>query len=254
MNSLINSYRILFSKDKELYSYLKNIFGIIPKNIFLYKLAFTHKSGNYQSLSGQRINNERLEYLGDAILGAVIATYLFKKYPNADEGFLSEARSKIVKRSHLNKLSTKIGLTSFIQKKNDNLYYKSINGDVFEAFIGALYLDKGYRYTYKIITRHIIPKWIDVDELLKTETNYKSRIIEYAQRNKQTIEFKVIDVKEIGKRKEYCVEVLLDDVSIANGIDLSIKSAEQLASEHAFLNLKLSEPHNEEALSTPDYS
>lgn len=254
MNRVINSYRILFSKDKELYSYLKNIFGIIPKNIFLYKLAFTHKSGCYQSQSGQRINNERLEYLGDAILGAVVAAYLFKKYPNADEGFLSETRSKIVKRSHLNKLSTKIGLTTFIQKKNDNLFYKSINGDVFEAFIGAVYLDRGYKYTYKIITNHIIPKWIDIDELLKTETNYKSRIIEYAQRNKQSIEFKVIDVKEIGKRKEYCVELLLDGISIANGIDLSIKSAEQLASEHAYLNLKLNEAQHDEALSTPDYS
>lgn len=254
MNNLINSYRIHFSKDKELYSYLKNIFGIIPKNIFLYKLAFTHKSGCYQSQSGQRINNERLEYLGDAILGAVIATYLFKKYPNADEGFLSETRSKIVKRNHLNKLSLKIGLTAFIQKKNDNLFYKSINGDVFEAFIGALYLDKGYNYTYRIITQHIIPKWIDIDELLRTETNFKSRIIEYAQRNKQTIEFKVVHVKDVGKRKEYCVEVLLDDISVANGIDLSIKSAEQLAAEHAYIELKLGDSSADEVLSTVSYS
>ncbi len=252
MNRLINQYRILFSKDKELYSYLKNIFGINPKNIFLYKLAFTHKSGCYQSQSGQRFNNERLEYLGDAVLGAVIAAYLFKKYPHADEGFLSETRSKIVKRNHLNKLSAKIGLTSFIQKKNDNLYYKSINGDVFEAFIGALYLDKGYKYTYRIITNHIIPKWIDIEELLKTETNYKSRIIELSQKNKQVVEFKVLEVKEVGKRKEYCVEVLLDGVQIATGIELSIKSAEQIAAEHAFLKITANE--NVDSLSTPTYS
>ena len=235
MNTLLSFYRINFSKDKELYKYLKNIFGITPRNIFLYKLAFTHKSGNYQSQSGQKFNNERLEYLGDAILGAIIATYLFRKYPNTDEGFLSEARSKIVKRNHLNKLSAKIGLTDFIQKRNDNLYYKSINGDAFEAFIGALYIDKGYKYTYRIITQHIIPKWVDIEELLKTETNYKSRIIEYAQRNKLTIEFRVADVKEYGNRKEYCIELLLDGEPIAKGIDMSIKSAEQLASEHAFL-------------------
>jgi len=252
LNRLINQYRILFSKDKELYSYLKNIFGINPKNIFLYKLAFTHKSGCYQSQSGQRFNNERLEYLGDAVLGAVIAAYLFKKYPHADEGFLSETRSKIVKRNHLNKLSAKIGLTSFIQKKNDNLYYKSINGDVFEAFIGALYLDKGYKYTYRIITNHIIPKWIDIEELLKTETNYKSRIIELSQKNKQVVEFKVLEVKEVGKRKEYCVEVLLDGVQIATGIELSIKSAEQIAAEHAFLKITANE--NVDSLSTPTYS
>ncbi len=239
MNRLVNYYRILFSKDKELYSYLKNIFGITPKNIFLYRLAFTHKSGCYQSKSGQHFNNERLEYLGDAILGGIIATYLFKKYPNADEGFLSETRSKIVKRDHLNKLSAKIGLAAFIQKKNDNLYYKSINGDVFEAFIGALYLDRGYNYTFKIITNHVIPKWIDIEEMLKTETNFKSRIIEYTQKSKQTIEFKVIDVKDVGKRKEYCIEVLIDGEAIATGIDLSIKSAEQIASEHAFLKLKI---------------
>jgi len=254
LNRLVNQYRILFSKDKELYSYLKNIFGINPKNIFLYKLAFTHKSGCYQSQSGQRFNNERLEYLGDAVLGAVIAAYLFKKYPNADEGFLSETRSKIVKRNHLNKLSAKIGLTAFIQKKNDNLYYKSINGDVFEAFIGALYLDRGYNYTYRIITNHIIPKWIDIEELLKTETNYKSRIIELSQKNKQVVEFKVLEVKEIGKRKEYCVEVLLDGVQIATGIELSIKSAEQIAAEHAFLKITANEEETSDSLSTPTYS
>ncbi len=250
MNRFINRYRILFSKDKELYSYLKNIFGINPKNIFLYKLAFTHKSGNYQTKSGQRFNNERLEYLGDAILGGIVATYLFKKYPTADEGFLSETRSKIVKRDHLNKLSAKIGLSSFINKKNDNLFYKSINGDVFEAFIGALYLDRGYNYTYKIITSHIIPKWVDIEGLLKTETNYKSRIIEHTQKHKQTIEFKVVDIKEIGKRKEYCVEVLIDGEAIATGIDLSIKSAEQIAAEHAFSKLYSHTTTNQEFLST----
>ncbi|MEI6346314.1 MAG: ribonuclease III [Bacteroidota bacterium] len=241
MNTILSFYRTTFSKDKELYRYLKNIFGITPRNIFLYKLAFTHKSGNYQSQSGQKINNERLEYLGDSILGAIVATYLFRKYPNADEGFLSETRSKIVKRDHLNKLSAKTGLSEYIQKRNDNLYYKSINGDVFEAFIGALYIDKGYKYTYHIITHHIIPRWIDVEELLNTETNYKSRIIEYAQRNKFTIDFRVADVKEFGKRKEYCVEVLLNGEVLATGIHLSIKSAEQLAAERAYLTINSTE-------------
>lgn len=226
----------LLSKDKKLYHFLKNVFGHYPKNVRLYKLALCHKSASTEEIKGIRLNNERLEYLGDAVLSAVIADYLFKKFPGKDEGFLTEMRSRIVSRDSLNKLSGKLGLKEFIQASENNLS-RSMNGDAFEAFIGAIFLDKGFNYTRKVIVSRILKYHIDVEELESKNLNYKSRLIEWAQKEKKQIEFTVKGEAGSGYNKQYIIEVLIDKVPSGSGRDFSIKRAEQHAAEKALENI-----------------
>lgn len=173
---------VQFSKDKVLYSAINNLLGFYPRNIYLYKIALSHKSAPQVWLKGQQVNNERLEYLGDAVLSSIVADYLYKKFPHQHEGFLTEMRSRIVSRNRFNKLSLKMGLNKLIFQGNGNFTSsKSIFGDTFEALIGAIYLDKGYNFARKVVIRRIIDVHLDVDEIEKTDTNFKSRILEYVQ-------------------------------------------------------------------------
>ena len=170
--------RAEISSDKHLKQAIKSILGYKPGNIFLYHLAFLHKSVAQMTLSGIKVNNERLEFLGDAILDAVTADYLFKTFPTKDEGFLTEMRSKIVSRATLNKLSQKMGIDQLIQLDTASSgAFRSSKGDAFEALIGAMYLDKGYDFTRKIILERIIKHYFNIDELVNQEVNFKSRII-----------------------------------------------------------------------------
>lgn len=212
---------------------LKNIFGFRPKNLHLYKLAFRHKSAN-KDINGMKINNERLEYLGDAVLGSVVADYLFKKFPYKGEGFLTEMRSKIVCRSNLEKLSRKLALDKLIESSQDTFSSaKSMRGDAFEAFIGALYLDKGYAFTQKVIIKRIISIHIDIDNLEQTETNFKSKLIEWAQKERKEVDFRVIGDKNDKNLKQYEIGIFVDDQPISKGVDFSIKGAEKIAAEKA---------------------
>lgn len=221
-----------FSDDRALFDSIKNIFGYYPGNIFLYKLALRHKSAAKEESHGLKISNERLEYLGDAILGAIVADYLFKIFPYKDEGFLTQMRSKIVSRSQLNKLSRKLGLHKLIEtQSNDSNHYRSINGDAFEAFVGAMYLDKGYEFSKKIIIDHVIKIGYDIDELQNTDFNYKSKLIEWSQKNKREIEFRLIGEEGNGYNKQYIVQIFIDSEGYKKGYDYSIKGAEQNASE-----------------------
>lgn len=225
---------VQFSKDKVLYTAIKNLLGFYPRNIYLYKVALSHKSAPQVWLKGQQVNNERLEYLGDAVLSSVVADYLYKKFPYQNEGFLTEMRSRIVSRSRFNKLALKMGLNKLIFQGNGNFTSsKSIFGDTFEALIGAIYLDKGYKSTRRIVIRRIIDVHLDVDEIERTDTNFKSRILEYAQREKRRLEFKVIQEIGEGHRKQYLVELILDNEPVSRGQDFSIKAAEQIAAEKA---------------------
>jgi ribonuclease-3 len=233
---LISPITGLLSKDKKLIEFIKNVFGYNPGNILLYKLALCHKSASEEELRGIKVNNERLEYLGDAILSAVIADFLFKKYPSRDEGFLTEMRSRIVSRNNLNKLSEKIGLNKFVKVSNANVY-RSINGDAFEAFIGALFLDKGFNSTKKVIINRIIKFHIDIEELEANDLNYKSKLIEWAQQEKKQVEFIVTDKVGSGYNKHYIVEVLIDKNPSGSGRDFSIKKAEQSAAEKALTTI-----------------
>jgi ribonuclease-3 len=200
----------------------------------LYQLAFRHKSASNEFINGLKLSNERLEYLGDAVLSSIVADYLFKKFPYKEEGFLTEMRSKIVSRSQLNKLSKKLGIDKLIESEAFcNNHSKSLFGDAFEAFIGAFYLDKGYNYTRKIIIKRVIEVHFDIDKLEKQDVNFKSQLVEWSQKEKIPIEFKVIEEIGNGYGKQYHVELLVDGRTYGDGLDYSIKGAEQQASGKA---------------------
>lgn len=225
----------LFSSDKKLFRSIKNIFGFYPNNIYLYKLALRHKSATVKQLNGVKINNERLEYLGDAILSAVVADYLFRRYPYKNEGFLTEMRSKIVSRNSLNKLSRRLGLQQLIlSSSTHHRHSKSAAGDAFEAFIGALYLDRGYRFTRKILIRRIIDIQFDMEQLVDMELSYKSRMIEWAQKEKNDLLFKVVDEVVEKNKKHYFVAVVVNGEVMTKSEDFSIKGAENGAAEKAW--------------------
>ena len=232
--------RAEFSSDKQLKQAIKSILGYRPRNIFLYHLAFLHKSVTQETLNGIRVNNERLEFLGDAILDAVTADYLFKTFPTKDEGFLTEMRSKIVSRATLNKLSQKMGIDQLIQLDGSSQgTFRSSKGDAFEALIGAMYLDRGYDFTRKIILERIIKYYFNIDELVNQEVNFKSKIIEWAQREKKQAQFNVCDEVGSGYKKQYVVELTVDGEPIARGQDYSIKGAEQNAAEKSWQKINV---------------
>ncbi len=222
--------RFYISKEKQLYKAIKNIFGFYPENIFLYKLAFTHKS-QAETYNGVKISNERLEYLGDTVISTVVADHLFRIFPLKDEGFLTEMRSKIVSRAQLNKLSLKLGLDKLIiHTTGTGSVFRSIKGDTFEAIIGAMYLDKGFEFTRSVMINRIIKQHFDLEELANTDLNYKSRVIAWTQKEKKTIEFVVVNEIGTGYSKQYIVEVKIDGEALGRGQDFSIKGAEQNAS------------------------
>jgi len=233
--SVRNFLRSYLSSNREMRKAIKNIFGFYPGNIFLYKQAFRHKSASLQHKSGSRINNERLEYLGDAVLSLVVADYLFRRFPFESEGFLTEMRSKIVSRAALNKLSGKLGLKSFMHFAHADAHLmKSAGGDAFEAFIGALYLDRGYRFAKKIIIKRIIDVHFDLEQLEHSEISYKSKLIEWAQKNKKECRFRVLDEQNVKNRKQFKVGIFLNDKLLAEAFDFTIKGAENLAAEKAW--------------------
>jgi len=226
--------RFYLSNEKHFYEAIKNIFGFYPENIFLYKLAFRHKSQSEVLLNGIRVSNERLEFLGDTVLSTVVADHLFRMFPFKDEGFLTEMRSKIVSRAQLNKLSLRLGIDQLIihtQEKNN--VYRSIKGDAFEAIIGAIYLDKGFEFTRKVLINRVIKNNFDLNELIATDVNFKSKLIEWAQKEKRTLEFIVVQEVGAGYHKQYVVDVLINNEVVGTGRDYSIKGAEQNAAMKA---------------------
>jgi ribonuclease-3 len=236
---ICKKFRIYFSSDKDLYQAIKNILGYYPSNIHLYKLALRHKSASTKKLNGIRLNNERLEYLGDAVISAVIADFLFRAFPYKNEGFLTEMRSKIVSRASLNKLSRKLGLNQLIlMGSSRNARPKSAGGDAFEALIGALYLDKGYRTTKKIIIKRIVNVHFDIEQLIKSEISYKNKLNEWSQKQKRSVVFKVEREIDESHKKQYLVAVIIDNEIFARAQDFSIKGAENLAAEKTWAILK----------------
>jgi ribonuclease-3 len=230
------------SKDKELkeiYKAIKNIFGIRPGNIFLYQLACRHRSAAMEVNKGIKISNERMEYLGDAILGSIVAEYLFRRFPFKNEGFLTEMRSKIVNREQLNKLVVKLGMERFIFVGNDqHVTPKNLYGDAFEALVGAIYLDKGYTVCKKTIINHVITIYYDIEDLISQQMNYKSLLLEWSQYAKNKIEFKVSDVSVKSHLRQYEVEVTIDGKPYASAVDFTIKGAEKLAAAKTWTMLE----------------
>ena len=214
------------------YRSIKNITGVSPKNKHLYDVAFMHSS----AIRGKKnvANNQRLEFLGDAILGAVVAQYLYEKFPEENEGFLTTLRSKIVSRKSLNAIAKKIGLPKLLKKKLDrHKKAHSIYGDAFEALIGALYLDRGLEKTKNFILNKIIDTYWSDDTLQDHVISHKSTLIEWAQKVKKPFAFKIVDQWGEMHDRNFKINVLIGDEIIAEGIGTSKKRAEELASKKA---------------------
>jgi ribonuclease-3 len=231
-------FKTALSKEQtELSKALYNILGVKTKNIYIYELAFRHKSVSVYGKNGHRDSYERLEFLGDAVIGLVVADYLFKKFPFKTEGFLTNLRSKIVCGKNLSKISQKLGFENLILvQQNMNMF--SATGDVLESIIGAIYIDKGFKYTKKVVLERIINMHVDIEELVETETNFKSRLIEWAQKEKVELHFHLKDTKTVQSKKQYVVAVEINGTNIAEATHQSIKETEQLAAEKAIEILK----------------
>ncbi len=241
---VLGNFKFQFKKssnqDHQVRKYLKGIIGYAPRNFQLFKLAMLHSSVAKKNIQGKPESNERLEYLGDAILGAVIAEYLFKKYPYKDEGFLTRIRSRIVSRESLNLLGKKLGLQHIIEADlKIKSPYKSVYGDSLEALVGAVYLDRGYAYCRKFILTRLLEPYFNLKEIIQNNTNFKSRIIEWSQKESKELNFETTDVKDIKNRKEFTVEVLIDHKSVAAGYGNTKKNAEQDAAQKAIEQLNL---------------
>ena len=232
LSSTLHYLRIFSSKDKDLINSLKNLLGFYPSNISLYKLAFSHRSVAISNKNGISTSNERLEYLGDAVLGAIVAEYLFKKFPLKDEGFLTKMRSRIVNRKQMNKLSLKLGINNHLNYNiNNKQLGGSINGDAMEALIGAIYMDKGYKTTADFIVNRLLKIQIDLDEIENTDTDYKSKIIEWGQKNKQKVQFEIAEVVGEPHEKVYTINLMIEGEVMGMGKSYSKKVAEQQAAE-----------------------
>ncbi len=224
-------------EDDAYYKFFKNILGFTPRNLAVYKTAFIHRSCSQEASNGHHVNNERLEYLGDAVLGAIVAEYLYKKYPYEGEGFLTITRSKIVSRASLGKLARKIGLIDLIQyNRSQPGVFKSLEGDVFEALIGAIYIEKGFLFTRRLVINKLLSVYVDVDELVKTDWNYKGMLIDWGQHLQRKISFEVERTITQGNnwRRQYEVRVYIDGKPYSSAINYTIKSAEQLAAEKTY--------------------
>jgi ribonuclease-3 len=229
-------YKLYLSPQRKYVKILKNLLGFVPGNLSLYRLAFRHKSVAQNIKKGVKNSNERLEFLGDAVLGSVVAEVLFKLYPYEDEGFLTELRSKIVSRVNLNQLARKLGFEKLIEYDSRIMGQSrqgSLLGDAFEALIGAVYLDKGYDFTKNFLINHIIKSHIDIHTLEQTETNFKSKLIEWCQRHGKDISFELIGNNEGESIKLFTVQASVDGETMGLGKEFSKKNAEKLAAEKA---------------------
>ncbi len=231
----LNLFQSFSDEDKKLRLVIERITGKKPITLKLYKLALTHASSSMPDKYGRKESYERLEYLGDAFLGAIVAEYLYKKYPFKDEGFLTEIRSRIVNRESLNQLGRKLGLNEIIEvdQRNSLHRHKSIYGDIMESLIGAFYLDHGFATCKYFVLRKLIEPNFDIEKVISENTNYKSQLIEWSQKNNRDIKFETINVVEKGNFKEFEVALYLDNELLINGYGPNKKKAEQTAARKA---------------------
>jgi ribonuclease-3 len=206
----------------------------------LFQQAFFHKSNNHTvSSKGQRYNNERLEYLGDALLSTIVAEYLFKKYPSNNEGFLTKMRAKIVKRKTLNYIGDEMGLDMILLEYNNTKLSKSMLGNALEALVGAVYLEKGYDATKSFVINKILRSYLDIHKMELSDDNFKSQLLEWCQKNGKDVAYEVLDRFKVDKRDRFKVAVLVDGDQLAEAEDYNKKSAEQSASELALRKISL---------------
>ncbi|MDR0973201.1 MAG: ribonuclease III [Prevotellaceae bacterium] len=218
----------------------RRLLGFYPNRIQWYQEALVHRSTGIRSQQGRRINNERLEFLGDAILGAVITDIIFKRYPNRQEGYLTNLRSKIVQRDALNHLAVELGVDKLIRRAGQPIHHNSYtSGNTLEALIGAIYLDQGYARCRQFIERRIVDRYIDLERLSHRETNHKSKLIEWAQKHKLQLDFTLLNQYTDGSSSPiFETEIQIEGIRIGKAKGFSKKESQQKAARIAFKAIK----------------
>ena len=240
LRNQIDKIRLLFRKDRESYLCFYRILGFYPRNIQLYKQALLHKSTSVRSEKGGPINNERLEFLGDAILDAIVGDIVYRHFEGKREGFLTNTRSKIVQRETLNKLAVEIGLDKLIKYTTRSSSHNSyMYGNAFEAFIGAIYLDQGYERCKHFMEERILKRYIDLDILSRKEVNFKSKLIEWSQKNKVEVSFELIEqFFDHDSNPVFQTEVHIEGIPAGTGTGYSKKESQQNAARMATKKVK----------------
>ena len=240
INNFIDRIRLPFRKDKELYAALYEIFGFYPHRIQFYKLALMHKSVTRRNEKGRPLNNERLEFLGDAILDAIVGDIVYRHFEGKREGFLTSTRSKIVQRETLNRLATEMGITQLIKYgKHTPSHNSYMGGNAFEALVGAMYLDRGYEACMRFMEKRILSQIINIDKVAYKEINFKSKLIEWCQKNKVRLDFKLLEQSKEGKNSPvFKYQVLVEGLEGGTGEGYSKKESQQLASKTTLQQLK----------------
>lgn len=232
--------RKIFSKSRSLedgifFDKLTKILGFKPVNLKYYRKAFTHRSSNRLDEKGAPFNYERLEFLGDAILGSVISSFLYKKVPTGDEGYLTKMRSKIVSREHLNELGKDLNLIDLVESKVPSAHFgENIHGNIFEALVGAIFLDKGYKGCEDFIQRKVIIPYVNIERLEGKVISYKSLLIEWCQKEKKNFNYDIFDDNGNDLQKYFAVKLTIDEKVVAKARATSKKKAEEIASKRAY--------------------
>lgn len=240
LNNIIDRIRLPFRKEKELYSSLYDIIGFYPHDISYYKLALMHKSVMRRNAKGKPVNNERLEFLGDAILDAIVGDIVYQHFPGKREGFLTNTRSKLVQRDTLNKLAQEMGINQLILSSGHTSSHNSyMGGNAFEALVGAIYLDQGYNACMRFMNKRILAQMINIDKVAYKEVNFKSKLIEWSQKNKVRLSYEqVLQEKDKNGNPIFEFKVVLEGVEGCSGRGFSKKESQQFASKLTLDKLK----------------
>ena len=247
LRNQIDKIRLLFHKDRESYFCFYKILGFFPRNIRFYEQALLHKSTSIRSEKGRPLNNERLEFLGDAILDAIVGDIVYKHFEGRREGFLTNTRSKIVQRETLNKLAVEIGLDKLVKYSTRSSSHNSyMYGNAFEAFIGAIYLDQGYERCKQFMEKKILKNYIDLDKMSRKEVNFKSKLIEWSQKTKMEVSFELIEqFLDPDYNPMFHTEVRIESLSAGTGTGYSKKESQQNAAQMALKKIKSDEAFKE---------
>ena len=247
LRNQIDKIRLLFHKDRESYFCFYKILGFFPRNIRFYEQALLHKSTSIRSEKGRPLNNERLEFLGDAILDAIVGDIVYKHFEGRREGFLTNTRSKIVQRETLNKLAVEIGLDKLVKYSTRSSSHNSyMYGNAFEAFIGAIYLDQGYERCKQFMEKKILKNYIDLDKMSRKEVNFKSKLIEWSQKTKMEVSFELIEqFLDQDYNPMFHTEVRIEGLSAGTGTGYSKKESQQNAAQMALKKIKRDEAFKE---------
>ena len=240
LRNQIDKIRLLFRKDRESYLCFYRILGFFPRNIKVYQQALLHKSTLLRSEKGRPLNNERLEFLGDAILDAIVGDIVFRHFEGRREGFLTNTRSKIVQRETLNKLAVEIGLDKLVKSSTRSSSHNSyMYGNAFEAFIGAIYIDQGYERCMQFMKERIFKNYIDLEKMSRKEVNFKSKLIEWSQKNKMEVSFELIEqFLDKDYNPMFHTEVRIEGLSAGKGTGYSKKESQQNAAQMALKKIK----------------